>query len=99
MGGRLRREAGEGGWGERLGREAGEEGWGGRLGREGEEGGWGGRLGREGEEGEVLTCSQSKGTIVVFQLGDPPHQEFWRLQYPVCVCIYPCVYHCDAQYQ
>ena len=36
----------------------------------------------------MLTCSQSRGTIVVFQLGDPPHQEFWRLQYPVCVRIY-----------
>ena len=43
---------------------------------------------RKAGEGEVLTCSQSRGTIVVFQLGDPPHQEFWRLQYPVCVRIY-----------
>ena len=69
-------------------RKAGEGGLGGRLGREGEEEGWGGRVRRKAGEGEVLTCSQSRGTIVVFQLGDPPHQEFWRLQYPVCVCIY-----------
>ena len=43
-----------------------------------------GKLGREG----VLTCSQNTGTTVVFQLGDPPHPESWRLQYPVCACVY-----------
>ena len=40
----------------------------------------------------MLTCSQSRGTTVVFQLGDPPHLESWRLQYPVCVCVYIHVY-------
>ena len=47
-----------------------------------------GKLGREAREGGVLTCSQSRGTTVVFQLGDPPHPEFWRLRYPVCVYVY-----------